>query len=274
MFHVKQLTVNDVNYEIVDEGQGMPLLLLHGFPDSKKLWYQMIPELTEQGYRVIAPDLRGYGNTDMTVSYKIEDSARDMFDLLAYLDITNAHVIGHDWGAFLGWYLAAQYPTLVDSYVALSVGHPNGYLRGGGARQMMKGSYIGLFVTPGISEKLISAGDFRILGEMAENERLRQNWYMDLARPGRLTSGLNWYRHNISAILGSKLDSVMVPVMGIIGKQDPALTTAQMKASERYVYSSFDYHEIDAGHWMPETHPEVITKLILDFLSLADLKKV
>ncbi|WP_165983786.1 alpha/beta fold hydrolase [Macrococcus bovicus] len=266
MFHVKQLMINNIQYEFVDEGQGTPVLLLHGFPDSKKLWYQMIPELTQQGYRVIVPDLRGYGNTEVAASYQIQDSAADMFSLLTQLGISRAHVIGHDWGAFLGWYLAAHYEAQVISYTALSVGHPNGYLRSGGLKQLVKGSYIGLFVIPGVAERVLAAGDYKVLTKMAEDDRLHQHWYMDLTRPGRLSAGLNWYRHNLKSITAG-IETVNVPVMGIIGTQDPALTTAQMKGSEKYVYGSFDYYEIAGGHWLPETHGDQLNQLIIPFLS-------
>ncbi|ULG74254.1 alpha/beta fold hydrolase [Macrococcus brunensis] len=266
MFHVKQLMINGIQYEFVDEGRGKPVLLLHGFPDSKKLWYQMMPQLIQNGYRVIAPDLRGYGNTALSDSYRIEDSAADMFTLLAQLDIARTHVIGHDWGACLGWYMAANYEPQVISFTALSVGHPSGYFRSGGLKQMMKGSYIGLFILPGVAEQVLAAGDYKALTLIAENDRMHEHWYMDLTRPGRLSSGLNWYRYNIKTIVAG-IDAVNVPVMGIIGNQDPALTSAQMKASANYIYASFHYHEIEGGHWLPETHANELNRLILPFLS-------
>lgn len=261
---IERIQMNSINYEYIDEGNGEVVLLLHGFPDSKKLWHHMIPKFVEAGYRVIAPDLRGFGNTDIADDYRIERSAKDMFDLLNALNIRRAHVVGHDWGAFLGWYFSALYPTVVKSFTALSVGHPNGYFRRGGYKQMFKGSYIGLFRVKGLAEYVLSSNNWTLLREMAETEALKENWLIDLHRPIRLTAGLNWYRHNLKSL--PDIPSVKVPVMGIIGENDPALTIKQMAESERYVYQPFTYHVLkNQGHWLPETSPDEVFDYIIKF---------
>lgn len=261
---VKRSQINGINYEYIDEGQGEVVLLLHGFPDSKKLWQHMIPRFLEAGYRVIAPDLRGFGNTDIADDYRIERSVKDMFDLLNTLRIKAAHVVGHDWGAFLGWYFSAFYPTVTNSFTALSVGHPNGYFRRGGYKQMFKGSYMGLFRVKGVAEYVLSSNNWELVKEMAESDRLKGDWLTDLHRPIRLTAGLNWYRHNLKKL--PDIPSVKVPVMGLIGDNDPALTVNQMAESSRYVYQPFTYHVLKGQkHWLPETCPDEVFEHVVTF---------
>ncbi|WP_165981027.1 alpha/beta fold hydrolase [Macrococcus lamae] len=263
------INLNGVDYHIIDEGAGEPVLLLHGFPDSAKLWERMIPLLTARGYRVIAPDLRGYGETEVlehVEDYKLELSAKDLFDLLTALDIQKVKIIGHDWGAILGWYFSAHYPTVVENYVALSVGHPKSYFRRGTIKQLFKGSYVGLFLQKGIAEKVFSMGNYFVLRKMAsESDRLKRQWLHDMTRSGRLTAGFNWYRANFNGTM-MRTPDVKVPVLGIIGENDPALTKEQMINSSYYVNQPFSCKIIkQQGHWLPVTCPEQLVDIIEDF---------
>lgn len=267
MFNIRHIILNHIHYEYIDEGHGTPIVLLHGFPDSKKLWFNIIPTLVQQGYRVIAPDLRGYGNTDIPVNFDIRESAYDLFRLLASLNIKETHIIGHDWGALLGWFFSSQYPTKVKSYIPISVGHPNGYCRSGGVQQLFKGLYIPLFLIKPLAEKVMTASRFKAFKMMDESDthRLQNDWISDMSRPGRLTSALNWYRENYSIVFHG-FNHVNVPVYGMIGDNDPALTIGQMAGSWRYVNHQFNYTVItNAGHWLPITHSQDVTEIILNF---------
>ena len=119
-----------VSLHVVDEGSGSAVVLLHGFPDSSALWRHQIPVLVEAGYRVIVPDLRGFGASDRPAdvdAYRLEASVADVLAILDQRGIERADVVGHDWGAALGWALAGFVPDRVWSLVAVSVGHPAGY---------------------------------------------------------------------------------------------------------------------------------------------------
>jgi len=125
----EELTMS-VSLHVVDEGAGPAVVLLHGFPDSSALWRHQIPMLVEAGYRVIAPDLRGFGASDRPAdvdAYRLEASVADILAILDQRGIEQADVVGHDWGAALGWALAGFVPDRVRSLVAVSVGHPAGY---------------------------------------------------------------------------------------------------------------------------------------------------
>src|SRR5215510_3268142 len=115
--HSKTLTVGEITFPVVDYGTGKPVLLLHGFPDSRYLWRYQIPALADAGFRVIAPDLRGLGDAtkpDDVEAYALRVVVGDVIGLLDMLNIESAYVIGHDWGAAVSWLLAAFYPRRVE----------------------------------------------------------------------------------------------------------------------------------------------------------------
>src|SRR5436305_2406122 len=107
---IRRLRVNDVDLHVAERGRGDPVLLLHGFPDSSHLWRHQIAALAGAGYRVIAPDLRGFGQSDRPEgvdSYRLERLLGDVIGLLDLIDAERVRVVGHDWGAFLAWALAS-----------------------------------------------------------------------------------------------------------------------------------------------------------------------
>jgi pimeloyl-ACP methyl ester carboxylesterase len=140
-----------VSLHVIDEGTGPAVVLLHGFPDSSALWRHQIPVLVEAGYRVIAPDLRGFGASDRPAdvdAYRLEASVADVLTILDQRRIERADVVGHDWGAALGWALAGFVPDRVRSLVAVSVGHPAGYFTDT-LRQREMSWYMLFFCRPG-----------------------------------------------------------------------------------------------------------------------------
>jgi pimeloyl-ACP methyl ester carboxylesterase len=119
------LEINGLRHRVFVSGEGRPVLLLHGWPDSAALWRDVIPHLTDKGYRTIAPDLRGFGETDApagTKNYKLEHIADDCLKILDALNVREpVDVMGHDWGSVMGWYLTLLHEERVNSLVAYSV---------------------------------------------------------------------------------------------------------------------------------------------------------
>ena len=138
-------SVNGIDMYVAIAGSGPDVLLLHGFPDSHDLWRNQVPALVSAGFRVIVPDLRGYGQTQIpsggVASYRIETLVADVAALLDALGVKKVRLVAHDWGAVIGWVFAIAHPERVDRYVALSVGHPTAYARGG-LRQKLMGWYV------------------------------------------------------------------------------------------------------------------------------------
>ena len=116
-----------VELHVEEAGEGRPVLMLHGFPDSHALWRDQIQALADAGHRVIAPDLPGYGESETPAeldAYRLRNVVKGLVELLDQLDVESTAVVGHDWGAATAWGLAALEPDRVDHLAALSVGHP------------------------------------------------------------------------------------------------------------------------------------------------------
>ncbi len=267
-----RVDVNGVGIEYDVAGDGRPVLLLHGFPDTAKLWRHQVPALVGAGFRVIVPDLRGYGRSDKPADvemYALPYLAADALAVLNDAGVERAHVIGHDWGAALAWAVSAFAPDRVDHLVAMSVGNPIAF-REAGLRQREKSWYMLLFQFRDIAEQWLTAdgwANFREWSRYPEADAV----IGDLERDGSLTPGLNWYRANIppESYVGPPLElpPVAAPTMGVWSDGDIALLESQMTDSAKYVTGPWRYERVDgAGHWMQLERPERVNELLLDFL--------
>jgi pimeloyl-ACP methyl ester carboxylesterase len=259
-----------VTLEVVDEGSGPAVLLLHGFPDSSRLWRKQVPALVASGYRAIAPDLRGFGESDKPPRVRDYAMPRILADLTAILDalgVERASVVGHDWGAIAAWALAGWHPGRVDRLVAVSVGHPKSFLRAAlSSGQAFRSLYALFFQIPGVSEATIRAGDWALLRRALGRAHDFDHYLRDLSRPGALTAALNWYRANARIERLARYPNVKAPTLGIIGSRDAALGMEQMAGSGRYVNSDWSYKVIRGGHWLPLTRADELNRLLLGFL--------
>jgi len=257
-----------IEYEVT--GHGRPVVLLHGFPDSGRLWRHQVPALAQAGFQVIVPDLRGYGRSDKpgeVPAYSMLLLAGDVLAVLADLKADRAHFVGHDWGAALAWGLASFAPERVDHLAVLSVGHPATFLRT--ARQREKSWYMLLFQFPGVAERWLSGDDWANFRAWAGHPDADQV-IADLEANGSLTPGLNWYRANItpeSWVAPPQLPPVQAPTMGLWSTGDPALTEIQMTDSAANVAGPWRYACLEGpGHWMQLDAPDEVNALLLDFL--------
>ena len=261
-------SVNGLNMHYVTAGEGPPVILLHGFPDTHAIWRRQIPALAAAGFRVIAPDLRGYGKTDMPDSvsaYAIDFLADDVLRLMDALGIDATVVIGHDWGALIGWQLAMHAPERVSGFAALSVGHPKAIAKAGFA-QRLRFWYIALFMTPGLAERVIKAGNWASLKRLSRSREQQEIWRSALAPRGRLTAALNYYRANFKASAPRRWTPVNVPVLGVWSEHDPALGEKQMRNSAEHCRAGFRFQRLDGvGHWMQLSGAERLNALLVDF---------
>jgi pimeloyl-ACP methyl ester carboxylesterase len=263
-------SVNGIEMNVLIAGSGPDVLLLHGFPDSHKLWRHQVPALVAAGFRVIAPDLRGYGLTEIPKggisAYRMDQLVADVVSLLNVLGVSKVRLVGHDWGAAIGWQAAILHPDRIDRYVAISVGHPTSFKRGG-LKQKLSSWYMLMFQLHGFAEWLLSVNDFKLFGRLSGFPQEVPNWRADLGRPGRLTAALSYYRANIALILSSDSGNVTVPVMGIWSAEDTALTERQMINSAQLCKVGWQYERIDGvGHWVPLEAPERLNALLIDHL--------
>ena len=263
------LDVNGIRMHATTTGQGPTVLLLHGFPDTHTVWRKQVGPLAAAGYRVLAPDLRGYGRSEApggVYDYTLDKLRADVISLLDALHIDKVTLVGHDWGGLIGWQIAAMWPHRVERLVALSTGHPSAIARAG-MLQRLRMTYVLGFILPGIAEHTLRAGDWFLLRQFTSEPGQADIWKRDLSAPGRLTAALNYYRANLNLSFPHSYPRVRVPVMGVWSDRDPALGERQMRDSAHYVEGEFRFERVrDADHWLQLTAHERVNALLLDFL--------
>jgi pimeloyl-ACP methyl ester carboxylesterase len=270
---MRRIAGDGVTLAVQDEGSGPAVLLLHGFPDSSHVWRHQVAALVEAGMRVVAPDLRGFGESDWPEAvedYALTRSVADMLAVLDALDIERAHVVGHDFGAPIAWLLAAVAPDRVARLVAMSVGHPATRAQRT-IEQREKTWYQLLFQFTGVAEQLLERDEWKLLREILRDDGDIERYLADLARPGALTAGLNWYRANLAPRRELEprplVPAVSAPVLGIWSSGDHYLTEDGMTRSAAFVTGPWRYERIeDASHWMQLDAPERVNELLLAFL--------
>jgi pimeloyl-ACP methyl ester carboxylesterase len=239
------------------------VLLLHGFPDRADLWRPQIDAL-KSDFTVIAPDLRGFGDSDKPDDVRIGKSVGDMIAILDELGIEQTHVVGHDWGAGVAWAFAFSAAERLDRLAVLSVGHPGVPHT---LAQREKGWYRDFFLHPE-AEEILRRDDWKLLREWASTHPEPDRVLADLERPGALTAGLNWYRcnHRPRNELQPPRIRVTAPTLGIWSSGDAYLLEAQMTGSAEFV-DDWRYERVEgAGHWMQLDAPERVTTLLREHL--------
>jgi pimeloyl-ACP methyl ester carboxylesterase len=266
----QKFQVNGTSLYVEDHGSGTPVLLLHGWPDTAYLWRKQIPFLVANGFRVIAPDMRGFGRSDRpedAASYALPNAVADAAGILDAVGIEAAHVVGHDWGAAVAWLTAALRPDLVMKLVVLSVPHP---LTPRTMRQNEMAWYQLFFQFAGIAEATLQHDDWAFLRELLRDDGDLGRYIADLSRPGALAASLNWYRANLAPRVPApppQLPPVTAPTLGIWSTNDHYLDGERVQKSGAYVEGTWRYEQIDgASHWIPLDAPDRLNELLLEWL--------
>jgi len=264
------LKVNGISLHVEDHGSGRPVLLLHGWPDSAYLWRNQIPLLVANGFRAIAPDLRGFGRSDRpegVAAYSLENSVGDVIGILDGLNIDVADIVGHDWGAAVAWFTAMRHPQRVRKLVILSVPHP---LAPRTLRQREMAWYQLFFQFEGIAEAWLQYDDWALFRQLLRGSGDVDRYVSDLSRPNALTASLNWYRANLaprSPGPSPNLPAVEVPTLGVWSTNDHYLDGERMKISGHYIKGPWRYEQIDgASHWIPLDASDRLNQLLVEWL--------
>ncbi|WP_437994749.1 alpha/beta fold hydrolase [Sorangium sp. So ce185] len=272
-----------VRLHYVEAGEGPLVVLLHGFPELWYSWRHQIPALVEAGYRVIAPDMRGYNLSDKprgVGAYAIDELTADVAALIEASGAERAAaVVGHDWGGGVAWAFAMRYPALLERLVILNCPHPQKLLAGfRTARQLRKSWYMFFFQLPRVPELIAQRSGYALLREALKNDPQRPGALSDddLARyvaswsqPGALTATINYYRAMFrpGSLRGlSKPARVDVPVLVIWGEHDRYLG-AELAAPDPELVPNARLARIpDASHGVLYDRPERVNQLLLEFL--------
>jgi pimeloyl-ACP methyl ester carboxylesterase len=274
----QHVEINGARYYVRDTGPGEnAVLLLHGWPDDGTVWRRQVPALEKNGYRVICPDLLGYGQSgkpDALERYTFEALAADIVDLLDGLGVGETHLVAHDYGAVLGWDLATAHPNRFKTYVPLSVGHLGLVLDL--SFDAMRWHWYLLFNTLDLAPEVFRAADGNFFREMIRRHPDREDIVKRYLRPGAMEAAMSWEKANplpeimLGALTGQipEPPPVNVPTFGIWSSGDDYVWEDQMKNSNNLVAAEWRYERIDgAGHWFMLEHPDETNRLLLDWLA-------
>jgi pimeloyl-ACP methyl ester carboxylesterase len=247
-----------------------PVVLLHGFPQQPATFNAVVERLHDQGLRTLVPSQRGYTATARPTrrrDYRMTEIVADVVALLDAAGIPKAHVVGHDWGGFQAWALAAWQPDRVASLTVLSTPHPAAMSEAMRvSTQGLKSAYIGFFQIPFLPE----AFPLSTLNKTLRNTQLPLKYvgrYCDaMAVPGALTGALNWYR-GIPFSRHPTVGPIRVPTTFLWGRKDFALGRVAAQRTEKFVHAPYTFRELDSGHWLPETEPAAVADAIFERLA-------
>ena len=262
----------DLVFDVLDSGpaDGEPVVLLHGFPQDRTAFDRLSPGLHGAGLRTLAPDQRGYSpgaRPAGRAAYRVGEAVEDVLALLRAAGLESAHVVGHDWGAVVGWAMAAWHPWRVRTLTALSVPHPAAMQQAlVSSDQAARSTYIGFFQLPAVPEQVLLAGRGTVLRRMLRQGGLPrpivEHYVERLREPGALTAALNWYRA-LPLGPGRQVGKVTVPTLHVWGADDAFLGRAGTEATRQFVSGPYRLEVLDAiNHWLPELAGDHVAALV------------
>jgi pimeloyl-ACP methyl ester carboxylesterase len=265
-----EIKARGLTFDVYEGGpaDGDPVLLLHGFPQDHREFDLILPRLHEAGLRTYALDQRGStpgARPEEVGAYRITEPAADAIAVLDALGVEKAHVIGHDWGAQVGWLLAALHPDRVSTLTAISVPHPRALRLAMRVRptQRARFAYFALFRSP-IAERFLLGGGAAALRAMLRPIGDRASLYVDAMRePGRLTGGLNWYRGLAGGDLGG-VGVITVPTTYVWSDRDGVVARTAALRTRDWVEADYQLVVLrGVSHWVPEQAPTALADAAL-----------
>ncbi|WP_244931536.1 alpha/beta fold hydrolase [Nocardioides sp. W7] len=259
-------------FDVIDSGpeDGTPVVLLHGFPERATCWREVAPLLHAHGLRTYAPDQRGYSpgaRPNGRSSYTVPELVADVVALIERIG-GPVHLVGHDWGANVGWSLAARHPELVASWTAVSVPHPAAFVKAiRTTRQGLHSWYMGLFQLPFVVEGLarwpggpVDQG-LRSSGmSSADVARFRT----EIVEYGALPGALGWYRALPLSRGRGMGGRVRVPTTLVWSTRDTAIVRSGVDGCAEYVEAPYELVVLEGvSHWIPTHAPAPLAEAIL-----------
>lgn len=256
---------------------GEVVILLHGFPECWSTWRHQIPALSEAGYRVFVPNMRGYGQSSKpsdVSDYHVDELIKDIDAIRRYAGVERVHLVGHDWGAMVAWWYALNKPEQLASLSILNVPHPTVFL--GTLRkspmQMLKSWYVFYFQIPYLPELTLPINNFFFFRDILKRtsnkgsydeedfRELQKHW----RTPGAMRAMINYYRAALrSQPKSSNGDQIKTPTQILWGEHDLALTLEMARASEAYLENGTLTTYPDATHWLAHDKPEEISERLI-----------
>jgi len=281
--HYEMVQTRGLKFEVASAGEGDKLaLLLHGFPECAHSWRHQIPALVKLGYRVWAPNLRGYANSERpkgVAAYGAEQLEGDISDLIDASAARSVLLVGHDWGGGIAWNYAMHGTRPIERLVVLNCPHPVLFARALRTKAQFKRSwYMLFFQLPWLPELLLRRDHASAISNIIRDTAVHKEHFADeelalyrnnAAQPGALTAMLNYYRAMGRTIVrGSQRTgaNIRVPTLLIWGEQDAALGKELTVGTARFVDKLTLRTIPDASHWVQQDAPETVNALLEEWL--------
>ncbi|HEY5729833.1 MAG TPA: alpha/beta hydrolase, partial [Anaerolineales bacterium] len=276
------IETNGIKLHVVQAGpkSGVPVILLHGFPEFHYGWRKQIPAFVEEGCRVIVPDQRGYNLSDKPKgikNYSTDILVEDIIGLIDALGYEKVNLVGHDWGAVVAWRLAIKYPEQLHKLSIMNAPHPavTKKFLSRDFEQMRRSWYMMFFQLQWVPETILSTDNWRVITNTLRRsskfnsfkdediEKYKAAW----SQPSAMTSMLNWYRAAIRS-RGERLDDVRVkvPTLMMWGIKDFALTHRMARPSMDYVDEGNLILFPEATHWVQHDAADEVNHYLIDFI--------
>jgi epoxide hydrolase 4 len=288
-WHMEKLRLKSgLNMEVARAGSGPLVVMLHGFPECWYSWRHQIRALAPH-FECVAPNLRGYGDTDAPVgveNYTLDKLVGDVADLIEACGREKAIIVAHDWGGAIAWATVLQRPELVERIAVLNLPHPlkmQENLRHN-PRQMLSSWYILFFQIPRLPEMMLRARDFAILKRSIRDSAVQKSAFSDedlehfreaFRNPYSITAAINYYRAIVRGNFRPRgpvpdwmTRKISAPTMVIWGEQDVALRKELTFGMKELFSGPFEIHYVpDSGHWVQQEKPDLVNSYLLKFLS-------
>lgn len=268
--------------DVAGEGDAVALCL-HGFPESRFSWRHQLPALAGHGWRAVAPDLRGYGESSRpagVAAYRIDALVADVAALFDALSARRRLLVGHDWGALIAWESAIRRVRPLDGLVIMNVPHPAVFRRVllRSPAQMLRSWYVAFFQLPVLPELMLGAAGARAVGDAfrrmavdksAFPEEVLAHYRANARAPGALTAMINYYRANARGLLRKmpEPEAIEVPVLMVWGEADTALGLELTEGYEPYVRDFTLVRLPGVSHWVQQEAPTRVNAALTDFLT-------
>lgn len=285
----RQIAANGLTFTIDEAGSGDDVaLFLHGFPESRHSWRHQLPLLAAKGWRAVAPDMRGYGDSSRPQgreAYRLEHLTADVGALFDALGAKRRLLIAHDWGALVAWVFALQKTRDLDGLIIMNVPHPAVYRRAmqQGFAQWKKSWYVFFFQLPWLPEQALTARGAEAVGKaftgMAVDKtrftpELLDHYRGNALKPGAMTAMINYYRANLSSLGQWDIKSspvIEVPTLMVWGEEDAALGLELTEGYEPLV-RDFTLRRLPrVSHWVQQEAPEAVNAEVENWLTLKGL---
>jgi pimeloyl-ACP methyl ester carboxylesterase len=279
----RTIDANGLSFTVDEAGEGDSVaLLLHGFPESRRSWRAQMPALAALGWRVAAPDLRGYGGTSRPEGRAAYAMDHLVADAAALFDALGAHrrlLIAHDWGGIIAWVFAIERARPLDGLVIMNAPHPAVYLNHvrRSPAQWLKSWYVLFFQLPWLPESMLTADRARIVGRSFSETAGDRSWITEeiidhyrenAAAPGAMTAMVNYYRANTN--LGrwgpGRAPRIETPTLLVWGEQDPFLGLPLTQGYGPYAADMTLVRLPGVSHWVQQEAAERVNNVLAAWL--------